>query len=161
VLTLASNITVSGEITIEVRINAAPRFIFPFLTCPGRMRTWLAPVVEFAPRVGGRFVMADFNGLRIEGEVVELVPQTTLTLTWGGIEGLKAGQSIAKFTLAATGENTTVRLRHSGLSVPACDMHGFGWRRGGLPRLKRVIEGGAPDGTFLGDIANARELAPD
>jgi uncharacterized protein YndB with AHSA1/START domain len=158
--TLASNITVSGEITIEVRINAAPRFIFPFLTCPARMRTWLAPVVEFAPHVGGRFVIADLNGLRVEGEVVEVVRDSTLTLTWGGIDGLRPGQSIVKFTLTAAGEDTIVRLCHSGLPEPAYDMHAFGWRHAGLPRLKTVTEGGAPGRTYLGDIADARELAP-
>jgi uncharacterized protein YndB with AHSA1/START domain len=160
VSTLASNITISGEITIEVRINVAPSLVFPFLTCPARMGTWLAPVVEFAPQVGGRFVMADLNGLRVEGKVVEVIPDSTLTLTWGGIEGLKPGQSIVKFTLAAAGEDAIVRLCHSGLSKPACDMHGFGWRHAGLPRLKTVIEGGAPGGTYLADIADARERAP-
>jgi len=160
VSTVASNFTISGEITIEVRINAAPSLVFPFLTRPARMRTWLAPVVELAPHVGGRFVMADLNGLRVEGEVVEMVPHSTLTLTWGGIEGLKPGQSILEFTLAAAGEDTSVRLCHWGLPEPARDMHRFGWRHAGLPRLKAVIEGRALGGTYLGDITDARELAP-
>lgn len=158
--TLASNTPVSAQITIAVRINAAPKLIFPFLTCPARMRTWLAPVVEFAARVGGRFVMADLTGLRIEGEVVELVRDRALTLRWGGIEGLKAGQSIVKFTLVAAREDSIVHLCHCGLPEPACAMHRFGWRHGGLPRLKRVIEGGVPGGTYLADIADARELTP-
>ncbi|MCL2428292.1 MAG: SRPBCC domain-containing protein [Alphaproteobacteria bacterium] len=151
--------TISAQIAIEVRINAAPGVIFPFLTCPARMRIWLAPVVEFAARVGGRFVMADLNGLRIEGEVAELVPDSTLTLTWGGIEGLTAGQSVVRFTLAAAAEDSIVHLCHRGLPDPACAVHGFAWRFAGLPRLKRVIEGGAPGGTYLGDIADARERA--
>jgi uncharacterized protein YndB with AHSA1/START domain len=156
----AANIPISEAITVEMRINAAPTLIFPFLTCPARMRTWLAPVVEFAAHVGGRLVMADLNGLRIEGEVVELVPDSTLTLMWGGIEGLKAGQSIVKFALAAAAEGAIVHLCHCRLPQTACDMHGFGWRRAGLPRLKRVVEGRAPGGTYLGDIADARERAP-
>jgi hypothetical protein len=47
----------------------------------------------------------------------------------------------AAFALHADGDDTVVRLRHSGISTPAIAAHYLGWMKSGLPKLKRVAEG--------------------
>jgi hypothetical protein len=64
----------SRDVRQKIRIDAAPATVFALLTDARRMMTWLARDVMAEPRVGGMFRLADFNGLRIEGIYVELVP---------------------------------------------------------------------------------------
>src|SRR5262249_49732239 len=76
----------------------------------------------------------------IEGIYVELVRDREVVFTWGGIEGLRPGQSSVKFTLRANSRGTLVRLRHSSLTDSAAHTHHFGWRTLGLPKLKAVTD---------------------
>jgi uncharacterized protein YndB with AHSA1/START domain len=121
---------------------------------------WLAQSVKADARPGGIFCLADLNGLWIEGTYVEIVRDRKVVLTWGGIEGLRPGQSTVEFALHADGNSTLLRLRHFGLSDAAVDAHRLGWKNSGLPKLKAVAEGGAPRGTCLGDAADSREQHP-
>jgi uncharacterized protein YndB with AHSA1/START domain len=148
------------EIWGEMRIIAAPAMVFAFLTEPKQMVTWLAQSVKADPRSGGVFCLADLNGLWIEGTYLEVVRDRRVLLTWGGIEGLRPGQSTVEFALHDDAKSTLLRLRHFGLSDAAVDAHCLGWRISGLPKLKAVAEGGIPRGTCLGDAADAREHQP-
>ena len=143
-----------------MRIIAAPAMVFAFLTDEKQMMTWLAQSVKADPRSGGIFCLADLNGLWIEGTYLEVVRDRRVLLTWGGIEGLRPGQSTVEFDLRADGNRTLVRLRHFGLSDAAAEAHCLGWKISGLPKLKAVAEGGVPRGTCLGDAADAREQHP-
>jgi len=148
------------EIRQEIRIDATPAMVFALLTDANRMMTWLARDVKADPRPGGIFRLADFSGFWVEGTYLETVPHRTVAFTWGGIEGLKPGQSTVEFTLIRDGNGTLLRLRHFGLSKPAIDAHCRGWKNSGLPKLKAVAEGREPCGTCLGDAADARERCP-
>jgi uncharacterized protein YndB with AHSA1/START domain len=149
-----------GEIVGETRIRATVATVFALLTDAHRIMTWFAHYAQTDARAGGVFCLADPSGLRVEGTYLEVVADQKVVLTWGGIEGLKPGQSTVVFALHADGNDTVVRLRHFGLSTPAVAAHYLGWMKSGLPKLKGVAEGGVPRGTCLGDAAETREQHP-
>jgi uncharacterized protein YndB with AHSA1/START domain len=148
------------EISGKMRIIAAPATVFALLTDAQQMMNWLARSVTADARPGGIFCLADLGGLWVEGTYLEIVRDRKAAFTWGGIDGLRPGQSTVEFALHADGNDTLVRLRHFGLSDPAMAAHCLGWKISGLPKLTAVAEGGVPRGTCLGDAADAREQHP-
>jgi uncharacterized protein YndB with AHSA1/START domain len=148
------------EIWGEIQIAAAPAAVFALLTDARQMMNWLAQSVTADARPGGTFCLADLNGLRVEGTYLEIVRERKVVFTWGGIEGLRPGESTVAFALHADGNHALVRLRHFALPDPAVEGHCLGWRISGLPKLKAVAQGGIPRGTCLGDAADAREHHP-
>jgi uncharacterized protein YndB with AHSA1/START domain len=149
-----------SEIVGETRTRATMATVFALLTEARGVMTWLAHYAETDARAGGVFCLADPSGLRVEGTYLEVIAYQKVVLTWGGIEGLRPGQSTVAFALHADGNETMIRLRHSGLSTPAIATHYLGWMKSGLPRLKWVAEGNPPKGTYLGDAADSRERGP-
>jgi uncharacterized protein YndB with AHSA1/START domain len=149
-----------GEILGKVQILAAPPTVFALLTVEQQMMRWLAWSVKADARQGGIFRLADLNGLWVEGAYLEVAPHQKVVLTWGGIEGLRSGQSTVEFNLHADGAGTVLRLRHFALPDATVRGHCLGWKKSGLPKLKAVAEGGEPRGTCLGDAADSRELSP-
>jgi uncharacterized protein YndB with AHSA1/START domain len=149
-----------SEIVGETRTRARMATVFALLTEARGVMTWLAHYAETDARAGGVFCLADPGGLRVEGTYLEVIAYQKVVLTWGGIEGLRPGQSTIAFALHADGTDTMVRLRHSGLSTPAIATHYLGWMKSGLPKLKRVAEGNPLQGTYLGDAADSRERGP-
>src|SRR5215472_10380869 len=105
----------------EVRLDASPETVFALLTEPARMRTWLAELVEAESRPGGIFRISGPAGVSIEGTYLEVVANRKVVFTWGGVEGLKPGQSTVEFLLEADGEGTLVQLRHYGLPGPTVE----------------------------------------
>ena len=145
-----------AEVRLEIRIDASPETVFALLTEPARMRTWLAELVEAESRPGGMFRISGPAGLSIEGTYLEVIPNSKVVFTWGGVEGLKPGQSTVEFVLEPDGGGTLVRLRHYGLPGPAVESHRRGWVYSGLVKLKDAAEGRAPTGLCLSDIAQQR-----
>ena len=157
-----SDVEIQLEATIsgEIRINTAPATIFALLTNAQQMVTWLARDVNADPRPGGIFRLADFSGLWVEGAYLEVIPHKLVVFSWGGIEGLKRGQSTVEFTLQRDGNSTLVRLRHFGLSDWWADAHRLCWKNWGLPKLRAVAEGREPGLTCLSEVADSREPHP-
>jgi uncharacterized protein YndB with AHSA1/START domain len=145
-----------GEIRHEIRIEARPEKIFAFLTRSELMVDWLAPRIEANPVPGGIFRISDFDGQWVEGTYVEIWLNRSVAFTWGGIEGLKIGQSNVKFTLHPFGSHTILRLQHWDLPSSVFEEHDRRWRSLGLPKLKAVIDGRKQAGTYLSDIATQR-----
>src|ERR1700760_646761 len=108
-----------SEIEAEIRIRATLATVFALLTEAHQVMTWLAHYAQTDARAGGVFCLADPSGLRVEGTYLEVIADQKVVLTWGGIEGLRPGQSTVAFALHADGDDTLVRLRHSGISTPA------------------------------------------
>jgi uncharacterized protein YndB with AHSA1/START domain len=144
----------------EIRIRAPAATVFALLTDAQRMTAWLARNVKAEPRPGGMFRLVDFGGFWVEGLYLEVIPHRRVVFSWGGIEGLKLGESTTEFTLRSSGRNTLLRLRHFGLSPPSLNAHRFIWKKSGLPKLKAVAEGKVPGGTCLGDAADSSEQHP-
>src|SRR5262245_3221633 len=125
----------SNEVRLEIRINASPDTVFALLTDLARMKTWLAEFVDADPRPGGLFRISGPAGVSIEGTYLEVVPNRKVVFTWGGVEGLKPGQSTVEFAIEPDGAGTLVRLRHFGLTGPAVEAHHRGWAYSGLVKL--------------------------
>jgi uncharacterized protein YndB with AHSA1/START domain len=150
----------SSEVRFEILIAAAPPTVFALLTDPKLMSCWLAQDVMASPQPGGVFRLWDPKGCWIEGVYVAVIPDQLVAFTWGGIEGLRIGQSIVTFTLEFDRHATVVGLSHWHLPDSAVNLHRLGWMQFGLPRLKAVAEGAPPNGTYLSAIAEHREDTP-
>jgi uncharacterized protein YndB with AHSA1/START domain len=141
------------EVRLEIGIDAAPETVFALLTEPTQMKTWLAEMVEADARPGGVFRISGPHGVAIGGAYLEIIPHTKVVFTWGGVEGLRPGQSTVEFLLEPDGEGTLVKLRHYGLPRPALEPHRRGWVYSGLVKLKDAAEGRTPSRLCLSDIA--------
>jgi uncharacterized protein YndB with AHSA1/START domain len=144
------------DVVLEIRIDAALDTVFALLTDPTHMKTWLAELVEADARPGGVFRISGPVGVSIEGIYLEVVPNRKVVFTWGGVEGLKPGQSTVEFLLELDGEGTLLRLRHYGLPGPAIESHRRGWIYSGLVKLKDAAEGRRPARLCLSDLAEQR-----
>jgi uncharacterized protein YndB with AHSA1/START domain len=149
-----------SEVCLEIPIAAVPATVFALLTNSKLMSCWLAQDVLATPQAGGVFRLWDPKGCWVEGAYLAAIPNQLVAFTWGGIEGLRLGQSVVTFILEFERHATIVRLRHSQLPSSAVNMHRLGWMQFGLPRLKAVAEGYPATGTYLGDIAEHREDTP-
>jgi uncharacterized protein YndB with AHSA1/START domain len=149
-----------AQVCSEIWITASPAIVFALLTDSKRMSRWLAQDVVATPQPGGALRLWDPKGCWIEGTYIAAIPDQLVAFTWGGIEGLRVGQSIVAFTLQLDGPATVLKLRHSYLPNSAVNMHRVGWMQFGLPRLKAVAEGAPARSTYLGDIAQHREDTP-
>ncbi|HEY6257661.1 MAG TPA: SRPBCC family protein [Xanthobacteraceae bacterium] len=143
----------SHELQLEIRIEASPGTVFALLTDPDEMKVWLAEIVEADSRPGGIFRISGPPGVSIEGTYLEVVANRKVVFTWGGVEGLKPGQSTVEFLLEPDGGGTLVRLRHYGLPRHTVESHRRGWAYSGLVKLKDAAEGRPPTGLCLSDIA--------
>jgi len=143
----------SEEVRLEIDIDASPETVFTLLTDPTRMKIWLAELVETDPRPGGVFHISGPHGASIDGTYIEVIANKKVVFTWGGVEGLRPGQSTVEFLLEPDGGGTLVKLRHYGLPRPAVEPHRRGWVHSGLVKLKDAAEGRTPARLCLSDIA--------
>ena len=139
-----------GVIELERRIAAPPETVFAYFTDAERYRLWQGLEAELDPRPGGVFrVVQNEAGYVARGEFIEVDPPKRVVFSWGweGIEGLLPGQSTVEVDLVAQGEDTLLRLRHSGLpSESACQIHSFGWGVGLDNLVEVAAPGNAPEG---------------
>ena len=142
----------SGEVRLEIRIEASPKTVFALLTDPEQLKSWIADLVVAEPKPGGQFRASGPLGT-IEGAYVEVIPDTKVVFTWGGVGGVAPGQSTVEFTLEADRNATIVRLRHYGLPRPTVEEHHRLWLRAGLAKIKDSAEGRKPAATCMSDAA--------
>ena len=139
-----TSVVADGVIEREIHIAASPETVFMFWTDPTRMARWMGRDIRLDPRPGGEFRI-DYNGSDIaSGAFVEVDPPHRLVLTWGWeAEGdpTPPGASTVEVTLAADGDGTILRLRHSGLVPEAVDGHAVGWDQF-LPGLVEAARAG-------------------
>ncbi len=139
--------TASEEaLELEVRVAASPSTVFSFLKDADGMAQWFGSSVEMDAKPGG-VLRVDINGRDIaRGEIVEIVPPERIVFTFGWESGghpVAPGASTVEITLAADGNATIVKLRHSGLTAEQAAGHKEGWDHY-LPRLLQLAEGGDP-----------------
>lgn len=137
----------AGTFTVnsEIRIDASPEAIFPFLTDPRKIVRWkgVDATVEASP--GGVYRVNVTGARHAVGEYVEVDAPHRVVFTWGweGDEQLPPGSSTVTIELISDGEGTIVRLTHSGLPEGADAAQLQGWEHF-LPRLAIVAGGGDP-----------------
>lgn len=133
-------------ITHEVRIAARPETIFEFFTDPAKMVRWKGRIARLDARVGGEYHV-DINGRDIaRGEYLEVDPPRRVVFSWGWMgEGhpIPPGTTKVEITLTPDGDETVVRLVHSGLPAGTGKGHADGWDHY-LPRLAVAASGGEP-----------------
>jgi uncharacterized protein YndB with AHSA1/START domain len=142
----------SREVRLEIWIDASPDTVYALLIKPAHMKTWLAELVEADARPGGIFRISTPIGVSIEGAFVEVIPNRKVVFTWGGVQGLKPGQSTVEFLLEPERDGTLVRVRHYGLPDSAVEPHRRGWADSGLVKLREAAEGRNPSGRCLSDL---------
>jgi uncharacterized protein YndB with AHSA1/START domain len=132
-----------AELTREVLIKAEPSTIYAFLIKPGK-QTWLGSDVEFDARPGGIYKVNVVGDHRALGAFTEVVENEKVVFTFGWDEPghpIPAGSTTVAITLIPEGDETLVRLVHSGLPEDAISDHENGWQFF-LDRLATVSVGG-------------------
>ncbi|HUG14302.1 MAG TPA: SRPBCC domain-containing protein [Thermomicrobiales bacterium] len=137
----------SGTIEREIRVNAEPDTVFEFLTDPEKLVQWMGTTAELEPRPGGKFRLS-YDGEHVaRGEYMEIDRPRRVVLSWGW-EGEGAatqpGASVVTFSLVADGNDTIVRMTHSGLVGDEIASHSAGWDMF-LPNLVGAGSGAAPN----------------
>lgn len=137
----------AGAFTVnaEIRIEAGPEAVFPFLTDPQKIVRWkgVEATVEAVP--GGVYRVNVTGDKLAVGEYLEIDPPRRVVFTWGweGDDVLPPGSSTVTIDLVPDGDGTLVRLTHSGLPEGADAAQLEGWHHF-LPRLADVAGGGDP-----------------
>jgi uncharacterized protein YndB with AHSA1/START domain len=116
------------EFAISIDIDAAPEFVFQFLTTNEGMTAWMGQWARLDPTPGGEFTV-DIFGHPVRGEFLEVDPPHRVVVSWGyaGSEDLPPGASTVAFTLTPIETGTRVDLVHSDLPARHEPGHAEGW----------------------------------
>jgi uncharacterized protein YndB with AHSA1/START domain len=132
-----------ADLTREVLVKADPSTIFALLIEPG-LQSWLGTDADFDARPGGLYKINVAGEHPALGEFVEVTPNEKVVFTFGWNEPghpIPAGSTKVAITLIPDGDETLVRLVHSGLPEDAISDHERGWQEL-LDRLATVAVGG-------------------
>ena len=133
-------------VTVRRAIRARPATVFSFFTDRDRWLSWQGVVAEIDPRPGGIFRMNVRGDGWASGRFTAVEPYHRIAFTWGW-EGADSpvppGSSTVEVTLEPQGDGTLLTLVHTGLPLPALDMHRDGWNHY-LDRLTIRAAGGDP-----------------
>lgn len=133
-------------VEMQVRLEARPEAVFPFLVEPERYARWQGVRAELDARPGGVFRVWMDAQMVVSGEYVEVTPHRRVVFTWGweGNDDVPPGSTTVEIDLEPDGDGTTLTLRHSGLpSDESAALHEEGWRFF-APRLASAVSGGDP-----------------
>ena len=120
-----------NSIVLEVRVDARPETIFPLLTDPNRITSWIGTEASLDPRPGGVFDLLIGGEHRAWGRFVEVVEPEYVVFTfgWDGPDNpIRPGSTTVRIELLPEDDKTLVRLTHSGLpDAEAGEQHTAGW----------------------------------
>ncbi|MFN0059810.1 MAG: SRPBCC domain-containing protein [Planctomycetota bacterium] len=122
------------DVEVSQFIQAQPETIFRFFTDRERFSRWLSAPVEFEarPKSPLRIQFASCQTV-VAGEIIEIVPNQKLVISWGVAEGAQArsmptGSTRVTITLTPKADGTLVTLRHTGIpTTDECKGHREGW----------------------------------
>ena len=133
------NPTVTGDpIVQEITITAPAERIFEALTNPEQLIKWWgvegrfhATQMESDLRVGGQWIMRGIGisgkPFTVRGQYREVIRPRLLVFTWLPDWQEDASETLVRIELEETGDLTTVRLAHSGLTTDASRASHQGW----------------------------------
>ena len=141
-------------VEVERRVPGPPETVFEYFVDPDKHRQWRGLDAELDPRPGGLYRVTSAPGVWTRGEYVVVEPPHRVVLTWGfetagvplprGLEQVPVGSSTVEFTFEADGDDTIVKVRHTGLPSPdAQRAHERGWETY-VARLGGTVEGRDP-----------------
>ncbi len=132
----------------SIDIQAPPSTVWRWVATEAGLRRWLGSDLEIDLRPGGAYSMTGGDGeTRINGTVLELVPEGELVLSW--LEEGSGWRYPARLVvgLAATSSGTRVTLTHdgfAGIGKPGWERTAEAYERGAdrhrvLERLAEVV----------------------
>ena len=109
---------IMDAVVLERTLNAPITRVWRALTDVDQMREWYFDLKEFKPQVGFEFgfvVEHEGNTYDHRCKITEVIPQEKIAYTWRyhGHEG----NSLVTFELFADGDNTRLKLTHTGLDT--------------------------------------------
>jgi uncharacterized protein YndB with AHSA1/START domain len=115
-------------ISASVRIAAPPEVVFPYLTDPKLIVSWIGERADLDARPGGTFAL-DFATTAARGSYVAVEQPHRVVFTWGipGDTALPPGTSTVEVVLVADGGDTIVNLTHRDLPADREPSHREGW----------------------------------
>ena len=141
----------------QVRIKADREQVFQFLIDPEKMSRWMGQNVTLDPKPGGKYRI-DLNGRDIMlGEFLEVDPPSKVVMSfgWEGEDAsVPAGSTKVEILLISEGDDTTVRLRHYGLTPEQAESHTEGW----VHYLDRLAVAGVGKDPGPDPIAESKEM---
>lgn len=114
----------------EIRIDAKPETVFPFLIDAEKMIHWIGTATTLDARPGGELDILVGGDKRVSGEFLEIDPPHRVVFTWGWHNadiGLPPGSSRVEISLLPDAGGTLVRLRHLDLPESLVADHTEGW----------------------------------
>jgi uncharacterized protein YndB with AHSA1/START domain len=128
----------------SVDIAAPPEAVYPYLTQPEAIVSWMGDYAVLDAVPGGVFHL-DINGVPVRGRYLELDPPHRLLISWGhaGSDRLPPGSSTVEITLTATAGGTRVTVEHRDLPPDEAAQHALGWPHF-LTRLTAAATGRDP-----------------
>jgi uncharacterized protein YndB with AHSA1/START domain len=118
------------QITKQIRIEAAPESVFPYLIDPEKVVVWSGIAAELDPTPGGDYRVTMMPCVIAAGKFVEVTPYSKVSYTWGWDDDdnpIRPGSSLVEIELEPDGDATVLTLMHSGLPDDAVEQHGHGW----------------------------------
>lgn len=139
------------RIEVDQYFPHPPAKVWQALTTPELMAQWLMPN-DFKPVVGHRFAFrtsqiaqTGFSG-HIACEVLNLVPQKQLRVSWADADNPGGMATTVTWTLQAEGKGTRLFLEHAGFDLDdptqqlARKFMNGGWRSHVLRRLSDLLQ---------------------
>lgn len=116
-------------------IDAAPEVVFRAISDEKELTNWFPDQARLDPRVGGlmefRFFKDGSEHHRVEGKVLEVVPNRKLSYSWVNTSNPEFPKTVVTWTLEGTegGSKTRVTLVHTGFDPKSRwhDLHSQGW----------------------------------
>jgi uncharacterized protein YndB with AHSA1/START domain len=134
-------------VIVERTLNAPVARVWEALTDVDQMREWYFDLKEFKSEVGFEFeFVVEHEGNRYHHlcRVTEVIPQKKIRYTWRYKD--EPGDSLVTFELFSEGENTRVKVTHTGIDTfpktPAYARKNFeqGWTQLIGTELKQFVE---------------------
>ena len=145
---------VAGEVEVSVRVPAPPDAVFPYFTDPDKYTRWKGLEADLDPRPGGVYRVKMLDGVWAEGEYLVVDRPRRLVFSWGWrgdppptldvFADVPSGSSTVEIDFVPDGDETIIRLRHTGLPTAKTGrFHRWGWKAF-LPRLETAVAGRDP-----------------
>ncbi|HET7656712.1 MAG TPA: SRPBCC domain-containing protein [Bacillales bacterium] len=133
-----------------IDIKAGIADVWQLISTQEGMRQWMDPGIQIDMQVGGKYQLKDpEEGQEITGEVLNLTPLKTITLSWFEEDSDWAHPTKVTFRLKETSDGTRVEVTHEGFETigkqsweRTFDEYQKGWTRHHLLKnLKARAEG--------------------
>ena len=137
----------ADAVVVERTFKTPIAKVWKAITDVDQMRVWYFDLKEFKPEVGFEFEFSvEHEGMTYHHlcRITEIVPQKKIAYTWR-YKG-EPGDSLVTFELFAEGDNTRMKLTHTGIEsfpkIPAYARKNFeqGWTQLIGTELKQFVE---------------------